>query len=91
MRILSALGPPEREDWPAFYEMVNPELQLPRPPYPGLSGLLRDAPPDLIDLLGKMLVLNPDKRITAKAAVRHPFFAHVPVILTEMCLETIVG
>jgi serine/threonine protein kinase len=89
MQILSTLGPPSREEWPNFYSLVNEEIQLPRPPYRGLEALLQEAPPDLIDLLQKMLVLNPEKRITAREAVRHPFFATIPAVLTELSLNSI--
>jgi serine/threonine protein kinase len=89
MKILAALGPPSREDWPGFYAMVNNEIRLPSGPYPGLAGLLRGAPPDLIDLLSKLLAMNPERRITAREAVRHPFFGGVPAILTELCLDSI--
>ncbi len=32
---------------------------------------------NMIDLLGKMLTYLPEKRITAKTAMEHPFFADV--------------
>lgn len=34
---------------------------------------------NMIDLLGKMLAYLPEKRITAKAAMEHPFFAELRV------------
>jgi serine/threonine protein kinase len=33
-----------------------------------------DAPPQAIDLLSKMLALDPTKRILAKEALSHPYF-----------------
>jgi cyclin-dependent kinase len=33
---------------------------------------------DGLDLLTKMLKINPDQRITAKAACDHPFFKELP-------------
>ena len=33
-----------------------------------------DAPPDALDLLNKMLQINPSKRITVDGALAHPFF-----------------
>jgi serine/threonine protein kinase len=38
MRIISVLGPPGKEEEPPFSEMVNEAIQLPAPPYVGLSG-----------------------------------------------------
>lgn len=40
-----------------------------------LRDLLTGAPPDAIDLLEKLMVFNPDKRLTAEQALRHPYVA----------------
>lgn len=40
----------------------------------GLETLIPDAPDDFMDLLKKMLEMNPRKRIDAKEALNHPFF-----------------
>lgn len=40
-----------------------------------LRDLLSGAPPDAIDLLEKLMVFNPDKRLTAEQALRHPYVA----------------
>ena len=42
---------------------------------PSLSSQLPGAPPDAIDLLGKMLTIHPRKRITVNQALKHPYFA----------------
>ncbi|KAH9523680.1 Mitogen-activated protein kinase 15 [Bulinus truncatus] len=39
----------------------------------GFEELIPDAPPDGLDLMKKLLHFNPDKRITADEALRHPF------------------
>lgn len=44
-----------------------------------LSSVLSAASPDAMDLLLQLLVLRPDKRATAREALRHPFFTkHEP-------------
>lgn len=44
-----------------------------------LNSVLSAASPDAMDLLLQLLVLRPDKRATAKEALRHPFFTkHEP-------------
>ena len=35
-----------------------------------------DASPQAIDLLQKMLKFSPDKRITIREAINHPYFAN---------------
>ena len=44
-----------------------------------LRDLLVGAPPDAIDLLEKLMVFNPDKRLTAEQALRHPYVARCVV------------
>lgn len=41
-----------------------------------LSDLLQPpVPPDALDLLQRILVFNPDKRLTAEEALQHPYVA----------------
>ena len=39
------------------------------------SVLLADTPDEAIDLINKLIEFEPEKRITAKEALDHPFFA----------------
>ena len=48
--------------------------------------ILPDAPADGVDLMKKLLHFNPDKRITADEALRHPF-VHRLVSRGRMSLE----
>ncbi len=45
------------------------------PPAAPLSQLFPSAPPLALDLMAKCLRFNPDKRITADEALRHPYIA----------------
>ena len=40
---------------------------------PSLEELLHDAPPDGVDLVCKLLVFNPHKRLTAAQALEHSY------------------
>jgi len=40
-----------------------------------VEEILRDAPPDAVDLVKKLLVLNPLKRLTAAEALQHKYVA----------------
>ena len=42
--------------------------------------MLPDSPADGIDLMKKLLHFNPDKRITADEALRHPFVQRLGLV-----------
>lgn len=90
MKICAIIGTPSYDDWPDLYHHVSGDAPLPKGPFPGAKGLVPgDADPALVDLLKKLLTLNPENRITAKDAVQHPYFSEVPPTLVDMSLRTI--
>jgi len=78
--IVDVLGTPTAED---FEAMGNPGLknfilkELPSKTKIPFSELFQDADPLAIDLLDKMLVYNPKKRITVEQALEHPFLGEL--------------
>jgi cyclin-dependent kinase 2 len=79
-QIFKILGTPTEKTWPGV-------CQLPdyKPSFPNWVGQkLRQCNPQLneegLDLLAKLLVYKPEDRITAKAALEHPFFRNVQIV-----------
>jgi len=76
------LGTPDSETWPRSAQLPHFTLNFPR--WRGLpieqcfrlgsSALPHKSDPDMVDLIQRMLVLDPDQRISAASAVdNHPF------------------
>jgi cyclin-dependent kinase len=76
-RIFRLMGTPTLADYPGIVELpeYSPDHH---PPYPpprgGLGSLVPTLDPTGVDLLSKMLQYDPARRVTAQAALEHPFF-----------------
>jgi serine/threonine protein kinase len=82
-QIFRILGSVNEDDWPAYRNLPNTKkfVNLPRK---NTSALRQSFPVSRLsdkglDLLQQMLTYNPEKRITAKEAVQHPYFEEIPV------------
>ena len=74
--IFKVLGTPTEENWPGIC-MSEELLSYNFPPYSS-EPLVKRAPrldPDGVDLVEKFLLYEAKKRISAKDAMRHPYFA----------------
>ncbi|KPM07530.1 mitogen-activated protein kinase 1-like protein [Sarcoptes scabiei] len=75
--ILNILGSPSQEDLNCI---INPKAKsylqtLEKKPKIPWTRLFPDADANALDLLGKMLTFNPNKRITVEEALAHPYFS----------------
>jgi cyclin-dependent kinase 2 len=77
------LGTPDEASWPGVSALPNFNPAFPRWPPQPLAALLNEegdaavaaaAGPHYLALLGRLLQLRPENRITAREALGHPFF-----------------
>jgi len=79
LKIFNVLGTPTRKDWPGMVDL--PEYKrdsFPRKKAKGLATVLPRLDEKGLDLLSKMLIMDPLKRISALEAMRHPYFSDLP-------------
>ncbi|KAJ3609252.1 hypothetical protein NHX12_023776 [Muraenolepis orangiensis] len=77
-KILSAIAHPSTEDIQSIkseYGASVIQRMLLKPQVPLEDLLQPTVPPDALDLLKRLLVFNPDKRLTAEQALQHPYVA----------------
>ncbi|CAI5747312.1 unnamed protein product [Peronospora destructor] len=88
--IMNALGAPNEQELyfltnARARKFMNAEFQKrgPNPTKP-LAHMFADSPPDALDLLQKMLVIDPKKRISVDDALAHPYLASIRNVEDEI-------
>lgn len=90
--IFDIIGTPMEEDITNLGEVQNYLKGLQKKNPKDLQKTFPAAPDDAIDLLKRMLLFNPDKRITVEEALKHPFLSSIRSDETETtAIEPIVS
>ncbi|CAK4690875.1 unnamed protein product [Aphanomyces euteiches] len=74
-QIFSKLSTPTPETWPEFTQLPNYRFEFPNWKPRPLNRLFPNISDLGLDLMSKLLTYNPDERISAENALRHPYFA----------------
>ncbi|EGG24039.1 protein serine/threonine kinase [Cavenderia fasciculata] len=78
-RIFKILGTPNEELWPSIVELPEYKTDFPiHPPHP-LGSIIHQLDEKGLNLLQRMLQYDPAQRITATAALKHPYFEGLEV------------
>jgi serine/threonine protein kinase len=67
-------GTPTEKDWVGVTKLPNYKIKFPQFKGKGLSNYCNTLDEKGLDLLSRMVVYDPYKRISAKQALHHPYF-----------------
>ncbi|KAJ4950367.1 hypothetical protein NE237_027199 [Protea cynaroides] len=79
-KIFRLLSTPNEETWPGVTSLPDFKTAFPKWPAKDLATVVPDLEPAGVDLLSKMLCLDPSKRITARNALEHEYFKDIGVV-----------
>ena len=80
MKVWTVLGSPSKTDWPEGHKLATKlGYKFPTLTKTPLTELMPDASSDVIDLLEKMLIFDPNNRPTAQQWLEHEFFEGVNI------------
>jgi len=73
-KIFQVLGTPTNSQWEGVEELPDYKTAFPKWKPKNLKDLLPDMEPSGIDLLQKFLIYSPALRLSARKALKHPYF-----------------
>lgn len=82
-RIFRVLGTPTEQTWPGVSRLPHFKASFPKFRAQTLARSIPGADPAAIDLISRMLVYEPSQRISAKEALRHPFFSEYLTAISQ--------
>mmetsp|Transcript_23587 Transcript_23587/g.20948 ORF Transcript_23587/g.20948 Transcript_23587/m.20948 type:complete len:98 (+) Transcript_23587:764-1057(+) len=87
--IIKMIGTPDHESWEGFSRLPDyPKLIFPKSEGVFMKDVFLQEYPDIVtDFLRKLLVLNPEKRLTTREALQDPYFTESPLLLEDLALD----
>ncbi|CAH8386336.1 unnamed protein product [Eruca vesicaria subsp. sativa] len=79
-KIFRIMGTPNEDTWPGVTSLPDYKSAFPKWKQTGLESFVPNLDPNGIDLLSKMLLMDPTKRINARAALEHDYFKDLGVM-----------
>ena len=76
-KIFQIMGTPNEESWPGITKLKDYSINFPQWKPKKIKDLFPNFDKDGLDLMEKFLQMDPDKRITIKDALNHPFLEKV--------------
>ena len=76
-KIFQIMGTPNEENWPGITKLKDYSINFPQWKPKKIKDLFPNFDKDGLDLMEKFLQMDPDKRITIKDALNHPFLEKV--------------
>ncbi|XP_050305710.1 cyclin-dependent kinase 1-like [Anthonomus grandis grandis] len=86
-RIFRVLKTPTEENWKGVSSLPEYHAIFPNWTSYNLQYQVKNLNEDGLDLLGKMLIYDPSKRISAKGVATHPFFRDVDLSVKPVFVE----
>ncbi|XP_022862523.1 cell division control protein 2 homolog A-like [Olea europaea var. sylvestris] len=78
-RIFRVMGTPNEDTWPGVSSLPDFKSAFPKWPRKDIAAVVPNLDAAGLDLLVKMLSLDPSRRITARSALEHEYFKDIIV------------